>query len=386
MKNIIKIAMLLLLAGSMLLAAQLMIEASNTLKTAKNNAVLAADWKALCAKNDKLTPQNARVLDAGGNVLNSQVIDNDGDGAVDELLFMANIAGNAKARFDVRADGSLDMPAMEGRAYARFVPERKDDYAWENDVTAFRTYGPGLKKSHENCGIDCWMKRVKYPIIDKWYKAGVLGVYHIDKGEGHDAYHVGDGLGCGGTAVWHNEKLFKSNVFTSWKSFSEGPLRAAFELTYGPWKVNGRQITEKKRVSIDYGKRLFRVDDSFFIDGKPGRLEVVLGLTNHDGKATVYEHRKKGYIYCWEKIGKYDMGTAIMTSPEDIKEYKLIQTGKKDSGHAAFIMDTGDDGKFTYYAGYGWEKAKEITTREQWENYLIQFIEDISNPVETKIR
>ncbi|MEY3896376.1 MAG: hypothetical protein RLZZ214_1896, partial [Verrucomicrobiota bacterium] len=51
------------------------------------------------------------------------------------------------------------MPAKP-RAFARFVPERSDDFAWENDLVAFRTYGPALRPGPENSGIDCWFKRV----------------------------------------------------------------------------------------------------------------------------------------------------------------------------------------------------------------------------------
>ena len=31
------------------------------------------------------------------------------------------------------------------KVYGRHVPERKDDFAWENEYAAFRMYGPALK-------------------------------------------------------------------------------------------------------------------------------------------------------------------------------------------------------------------------------------------------
>ena len=63
--------------------------------------------------------------------------------------------------------------APAARTFARYVPERIDDFAWENDKIAFRAYGPKARKGAENSGIDCWLKRVEYPIIDKWYGKGV---------------------------------------------------------------------------------------------------------------------------------------------------------------------------------------------------------------------
>ena len=48
--------------------------------------------------------------------------------------------------------------AVEPKTFCRFVPERSDDFAWENDKIAFRAYGPALSASAENSGIDCLPK------------------------------------------------------------------------------------------------------------------------------------------------------------------------------------------------------------------------------------
>tara|TARA_A200000159_G_scaffold161456_2_gene183444 strand:- start:3798 stop:4106 length:309 start_codon:yes stop_codon:yes gene_type:complete len=81
------------------------------------------------------------------------------------------------------------LPLHDNAAYfqARHVPERLDDFAFENDKVAFRLYGPALQASAENNGTDCWLKRVDYPIIDKWYQRHAQGKsYHEDTGEGYD--------------------------------------------------------------------------------------------------------------------------------------------------------------------------------------------------------
>ncbi len=69
-------------------------------------------------------------------------------------------------------------------AYVRYVPERGDDIAWENDRMAFRVFGPQV---HGKVGsaIDVWTKSLEYPIIDKWYRLNANGMdYHVDRGEG----------------------------------------------------------------------------------------------------------------------------------------------------------------------------------------------------------
>lgn len=381
--KIFKLAALLLLAAAAVIEIEMQVEIKNPRNVDRKGEVVGLNWKSLLAENDKLTPENARVLDSKGNTLLSQAVDNDGDGGIDELLFIADLAGGETKRFEARADASLKMPASEIRAYGRYVPERKDDFAWENDVAAFRVYGPALRDGPENCGIDCFMKRVKYPVIDGWYKKVT---YHIDTGEGHDGYNVGASLGAGGTAVWFNNAMYKSEVYSSWKQFANGPIRVVFELTYGPWEVDGKKITEKKLISLDLGSRLFKVDDSFFADGKPAKLDVALGITTHNGKAQAFENRGKGWLYCWEKIDDFFLGTGVVISPDRIKEYKIYDSKKENENHAMFVVNTGDEGKFTYYAGYGWTKAKEITSREQWESYLDRFIETKATPVEITVK
>ena len=104
--------------------------------------------------------------------------------------------------------------APAARTFARYVPERIDDFAWENDKIAFRAYGPKARKGAENSGIDCWLKRVEYPIIDKWYGQMNTKTYHKDWGEGHDPYHVGSSAGCGGTCIWLNGKREPLETYT----------------------------------------------------------------------------------------------------------------------------------------------------------------------------
>ena len=78
-------------------------------------------------------------------------------------------------------------------AFGRFVPEREDDFAWENDKVAFRIYGPSSNGKGQVSGVDAWLKKVPYSIIDKWYAEHLSGTsYHEDQGEGYDPFHVGD--------------------------------------------------------------------------------------------------------------------------------------------------------------------------------------------------
>ena len=141
----------------------------------------------------------------------SQCVDENGDGVSDVLLFQPKIKASATKKYELVLKNDTKTQEPVAYCYSRFVPERTDDYAWENNKVAFRTYGPVAQKMVEDkvkggtltSGIDAWLKRVEYPILNKWYEKYTTGTgtYHKDTGEGLDNFHVGDSRGIGGVAV-----------------------------------------------------------------------------------------------------------------------------------------------------------------------------------------
>jgi hypothetical protein len=254
--------------------------------------------------------------------------------------------------------------------FCRFVPERKDDFAWENDKVAFRAYGPALREGAEDSGIDCWLKRVDYPIINKWYKSGD---YHKDHGEGSDPYHVGSSRGCGGLGLWIDQNLVISDTYTEWKILKCEPQESVFVLTY-EYNVGKDTYKEEKQISIKLGDRLFNAVSTFWKNGKPAvGLPIAIGITTHDGKAVASKDVSKGWMACWETIEQYGLGTGVVMDPSRIAEFQLLESPKKDNSHALFITTTDEKGQVEYCAGYGWEKAGEIKTSKDWNAYLLEY-------------
>ena len=267
---------------------------------------------------------------------------------------------------------SAEEPAP--RTFCRFVPERSDDFAWENDLIAFRAYGPALRAGAENGGVDCWLKRVDYPIVDKWYAKHVAGgTYHEDSGEGYDPYHVGATLGCGGIGLWLDGKLVTSETFIDSKVISCEPDESVFELSYA-WEFGGHSYELTKRMSIVLGERLFKTVATFKQDGEiAAGLPVAIGLTTHDGKAVASKNLKQGWVSCWETIDGSDLGTGVLMHPKQIDDYELIESEVKDASHALLISKTDENGQVAWMAGYGWALAGDITTPKEWERYLAKF-------------
>jgi hypothetical protein len=372
------------------LCQTLEVEAENPISISRQSETISISWKQILGEIEGLSKDNISVFDIKNKqFLVIQIIDSGVDKRPDALLFQSDFKPKEKRSFRImkKPEGFKELEP-EKKTFCRFVPERDDDFAWENDLVAFRVYGPRLYKHAVNSGIDCWLKRVDYPIINKWYKENAEGKsYHKDHGEGHDPYHVGSSRGCGGLVLWENDKMLPSNVFDSWKIIANGPIRSVFELTYDKsWKTSGKNLSETKRITIDLGQRVFRIDSFFSDESGPQQVVLAVGITTHDGKAVGDWNKKAGVMQCWETIKDSELGTGVVMDQSRISEIKEIKSKKKDTSHIVVITSTDKKGWISYYTGYGWKKAKKITTSEEWNEYLNNFAKGLKSPVKVTIK
>ncbi|GAC1372772.1 MAG: hypothetical protein NVSMB30_13940 [Hymenobacter sp.] len=324
-------------------------------------------------------------------VLVSQLLDNDADGQPDELLFQTDVPAKGAKRFALVAAAGEPVPSSPHTTFARFVPERTDDFAWENERVAFRTYGPVAERLYDQhdpagtltSGMDCWLKRVDYPIINKWYAQHVRTPfsYHKDTGEGYDPYHVGASRGTGGTGVLDNGQLFVSRNFTGYTVLATGPIRTVFELTYASWDANGRTVTEKKRISLDLGSNLTRYEEQ--ISANKPLPNLTIGLTLHEQTGEVKADRRAGWFRYWEKVDDSSLGTAIVVAPRYITDYQDHRTTQKDQSQL-YVVTRPEAGRVVFYAGFGWQKSGQFHSATDWDAYLGEFAQRLASPLEVK--
>jgi hypothetical protein len=373
-----KIIFCITMFGNMAIA-DIEISVKNPISVERQSETISLQWKDI---NFSLEPNDISVF-SGQSPLLTQSIDLNGDGKADELLFQDSFKANEIKNYAIRL-GRVYLKRNDMiKTFARYVPERADDFAWENDKIAFRMYGPALEKSTERSGVDCWLKRVPESIIDKWYGQMKEKIYHKDWGEGYDPYHVGSGLGCGGTGIWENGNIVNSNVYNSWKVIANGPIRTIFELSYDKsWQTSGKNIKEIKRVTIDLGQRFCRFDTIYSGPQVNEIKELAIGVTTHDGKAAAYIDSNPKMVLCSENIDGDYLGTAAFTVNNVVKS---MEVKSKDGIYATIIVQP-KDFKITHYAGYGWQRAGEITSLEQWKDYTLNCIKCINNPLEIEIK
>jgi hypothetical protein len=322
-------------------------------------------------------------------IIISQFVDNNQDGKAEVLLFQPKIEANAIRQFELVLVDASEMPEPLDYCYSRFVPERTDDYAWENNKVGFRTFGPTAEKMIENkvkggtlsSGIDAWLKRVEYPIINKWYQKAETekGAYHKDSGEGLDNFHVGVSRGVGGIAVKVDSTYYKSRNFTKWKTITTGPLRTSFVLEYADWNANGKIISEVKRISLDYGNNLSRFEIEI-----SGTDAFSIGLTLHEKDGEDTQNQSSGWVSYWQPHGDSELGTAIVVPNQNMIASTLFDTPLKDESNL-FSEVRVNNNKAIYYAGFGWKKAGEFTSKETWNTYLEDFSKKINNPLSVSL-
>lgn len=345
------------------------------------------------------------VRDAKGAIVTSQVTAmkhvHKGPPEYDDLIFQhAFAAGEQRAVLTLETTAK-PQPPFQSKVSAVYVPERWDDFAWENDVNAHRAYGPGLelpsatKDQMTSSGLDLWTKKVPYPVLDRWYRKGHDGL-HSDTGEGLDFYEVGRNRGIGGTGLWDGQQLAVSSNWRKYHIFANGPVRAIFELSYEPWDAgNGVKVSETKRFIVDAGQQLDEIRSTFDFTpaaGSDGTLTVAIGITEHPTPATVAVTRNEQgkFISLWEQYHDHpshdEFGSAIMLAPEvKLAGFARTSPPAKVRPDSLLLVKVKPGETIRYFAGGAWKPAGKITTAKAWNAYLSSSAARLAAPIRVEL-
>ena len=369
------------------------VNATNELNIARYAETIEVDLNQIPKLLTDFTAEQIIIRDGSSDqIVLSQLIDLDGDNTPDQLIFQSNFAPYESKHFHLEgSEVKAEMPVTDKATYARFVPERIDDFAWENDKVAFRTYGPKAQALTESgdpggtlsSGIDCWLKRVDYPIIDKWYREDLEEgkSYHQDHGEGLDNYHVGPSRGTGGVGLWKDSTLSTSKNYKTWKIITNGPIRTTFELDYGTWESNGLPVQEIKRISIDLGSNLFK--NTLLLGNYEELPNITIGITLHEKAGEVKADIKKGWFRYWEPHDDSELSTAIVVDPSIVLECIDHRVDVPDLSNLLVVCKP--DKEVTYYAGFAWEKSNQFNLPDDFDKYLEEFAAGIASPLKIEI-
>lgn len=187
--------------------------------------------------------------------------------------------------------------AVQLKVYGRYVPERKDDFAWENEYAAFRMYGPALRPENPSNGVDLWLKSSPELVVDSfYYREHVLGLpYHINYGKGLDCYKVGHTCGCGGLVVVANDTTWIGGAYDRWEILEQTPDKFVFRLEYDSLLVAGHILNESITITAEAGQQQNKAEVVLTGDYS-GEMLVGGGIYLHDTVDYYLTKPEVGYV------------------------------------------------------------------------------------------
>jgi hypothetical protein len=381
-----------LLALTTIVALPLLSNAATLTVTVVNKLPLARASQTIELGAEQLAPLGARELntvhvkDAAGQELLVQAVDTDFDAyrKADILIFQADFAANETKQFTVTTGAKQVYKREQYKAFGRFNRERFDDFVWENDRIAHRTYGKGLEtwegEPLTSSTIDIWSKRTPRLVVNDWY---LSDDYHADHGDGADFYSAGLSRGCGGNGLWAADRLWTSRNFIDSRVLANGPIRVVFELEYAPFEVNGISVAEIKRISLDAGSQLDRFQSTYKQFTRPGqtqKLTTGIGLKKVSGEQ-IEANAERGWLIKWEKVEKNagNQGLAIIVDP------KTFEKQTEDKLNQLVLARVADAGVVAYWTGFGWDKAGLFPDAAAWKKYVDEFAQGLAAPIEVSV-
>lgn len=349
------------------------------------------------------------VLNANGQQVPYQITY---DGKV---IFPAAIAAGGTATYTIQT-GTPE--AFDVKACGRCYPERMDDMAWENDLVAFRAYGPALQaKGERGFGYDLFTKyNTTEPILEAMYakeldKETLAKIaelkktdpkaaaelsrersYHIDHGYGMDCYAVGPTLGAGVAALMVNDSIIYPWCYKNQEILDNGPLRFTVKLEFTPLTVKGDStVVETRLITLDAGSHLNKTAVSY--SNLKETLPIVAGIVLHEPDGAVVADAANGYITYVDPTtgpdnGKIFMGAAVPAVVKDAKTVLFSEKEKKErnnaDGHVLAVSDYEPGSEYVYYWGFAWDKA-DIKTADAWNRYMADFAQKVRNPLTVKV-
>ena len=353
------------------------------------------------------------VVDAEGQQVPYQITSDE------KVIFPVTVQANGSAVYTIKVGIPQECPV---KACGRYYPERVDDVAWENDLTAFRAYGPALQETGERAfGYDIWTKyNTTEPVVEARYegelnpdmkaKIAELGKtdpkaaqelyrsvsYHVDHGNGLDCYKVGPTLGGGTTALMAGDTIVYPYCYATQEILDNGPLRFTVKLVYNPLVVKGDStIIETRIITLDAGSYCNKTVVSY--TNLKETMPLAVGIVLHEPDGAIVADAANGYMTYVDPTdnaggdnGKIFVGAAFPTLVKEAKAVLFPEKEKKElrggaDGHVLAISEYEPGADFTYYWGAAWSKA-DIKDSAAWKAYMADFAQKVRNPLTVTVK
>lgn len=347
------------------------------------------------------------VMD-GATEIPSQLIDGDGDGAIDALLIVADFAAAEEREFAIRQGAAAPLVkrtqaeisireggAWDGKLYkgGTFVNVTEvDPPPQHTDHSEYIRYeGPGIESDKVGYrvyldwrnGFDIFGKLTTGMVLQNVGQDG-YDSYHEPAAWGMDILKVGDAVGMGGYGFWDGEKLIRvaETENRSVRILDNGDLYSAFRINYDGWQAGGHTTDLGATLSMTAGSRLVKVQ----LQASPDFPNLTTGLVNHPGTEFIEgDLQISGHAWTWVA----SWGQQAL-SGDGLGMFLLFKKGVRteqttDEHNYVSVMRPGD-GKLEYYFGAAWvQEPGGIASKEALVEYLEQEAERLTMPLRMRL-
>jgi hypothetical protein len=311
-----------------------------------------------------MTPGHLYVADPADPTVTPlvQLDDIDGDGVLDELVFLTNLAPKETKSFYVYLSKNGQSWLQQERY--TYALSAGSTFGWESEVSGYRTYSAFI--------FDTFGKNKENPtlILLRCYDAQGRQVYHhhVQSERGMDTLKVGTTSGLAGvvmkTASGKSQPLtaaIKGAVIAS------GPVRSIIKMEQEPF-TNEAGTFQVTRVATIYAHHFeTTIDETVSILEVTGEGQYGLGIR----KDTIMEFVpsvEDGVFLQWHNQGDDmgDVGIGLILPSEKIAEV----TDEDENDHMILFSDTLEAGKaieYSFVAVSAWKRGGYVQSLEEFK-------------------
>lgn len=375
----------------------------NPASRARQDAELVLEMAAIKTKAPQFNDK-AFVIVANDQELASQVNDLDGDGHADEIVAVADFAPNETKALTVRYAKSGTEPRTypkrtqaelsrkfggkfvnrkyEGGVFQNVqslrVPPEHTDHSfyiryegpgWESDKVGYRFYLDWRNAT------DIFGKKTPAMVLQNVGQDG-FDSYHAISDWGMDVLKVGEALGIGSLAMWHEGKANRvaQTDSVTCAVAANGAVQSRIRTNYRGWKIGGMAYDVTSDLSITAGSRLTK--HAVQISGNPQNLCTgIVKLENSVVLPSPETSTAWTYLatYGKQSLANDNLGMAVLYRKTD-----LIETNQDQHSHVVVLKP--ENGYLTYYFLGAWEQEPGgIKTVEEFEAYLDQTVAELNS-------
>ncbi len=405
MKRIFVLMCAAIMAYSCSMTPTMKVTFENTTEVDRSEEMVELDIESVRSQLELAEGDAVVVYDASGTEIPSQIT-HDG-----KLIFQVDVKPTSKVTYKIKTG----IPAeYESKVYGRKYPERLDDFAWENDRMAYRVYGPASQALDQKLyGYDVWTKSVPHMVLEERYRkdldpawrAEIAKVaetdqdkademlrsvsFHVDHGDGMDAYNVGPTLGAGTAALMSRGSILYPYCYETYEVLDNGPLRLTVNLRFGGVEVGrDENVIENRTIRADAGSQFNKT--TIIYENLKRQTPIVAGIVMASSKSKQTKvSKEEGFAAYSDKDrdpsdGAIFVGTLFTTPAKSAGIMPFVSDNPAQNsgmtGHVALIGNYDPKSEFVYYWGASWEKAN-IATFEEWTDLMSATSTMINNPL-----